>query len=436
MTNVPRVLGKSFGIRPTRGQVIGFACALPALAVLSYFFVGTASGAIPEHPGGDWLEIAFWLTAIATAFLSYLMMELLFRSREVKLLAPWPVHARDILNYQLRRVFSWIAITTIPWVFFWAPQLFCEPSIALLCISLWPAGLCVCAALALAVLVYTGDMATEKQGQAGFGIMAFSMAPAIALGGSLITTLLLKLLAEALLKPGFIDAALTAAGITAGAFAVAMFYASRVYKKRYYRILACFMDNDRIVLNAEYDFVGDATYQAISRAGAHSKTRALSCAWVAQCRRKFTLSSILVIVCELVLAASYLHSPESLGMTALRPGCFAILPVIVFSHPWLSVSRLAPEQLRCLPLREDEALRARLSACIRLVTVPSVLAGLAVAVPTASAHGLGAGMLQGVAVMAALFLITALLGYHAVPGRRSVLFTGACALFFAIVAIL
>ncbi len=437
MTSVSRVLSRYFIRKPTRMHVLGFVMALPVLAVLSFFWVGLVSGASAEHPGGRWLEIAFWLTAFGTAFLSYLMMELLFRSREVRILAPWPVRAQDIFLYQMKRVFAGIGITAVPWAFFWGPQLFSEPVVAGLCIALWPAGLSVCAALALAVLVYTGDMATEKKSQAGFGIMAFSMAPAIALGGSLIATLLLKLLAEALLKPGFVDAAMTAAGITGGVFVVAMLYAARVYKKRYYSMLACFMDNDRIVLNADYEYVGDETFHQIQKAGSRSQTRALACALVAQCSRKFTLSAILVIVCEIGLAASFFHSPEQLGISAFRPGCFAILPVVVFSHPWLSVSRMEPEHLRCLPVKPGDVMRARVAASLRLARVPVILASLAVAVPTAVKIGLVAGLVQGVAVAVVLAAVSLGLGYYSAPGKKaSAVVTAICALFFVIVGIL
>lgn len=436
MTKVSRVLSGYLARRSTKVQKAVFFVTLPVLAVVSYFCIGTIAGTTAEHPGGRWLEIAFWLTAVGTAFLSYLMMEVLFRSREVHILACYPVRAEDIYAYQLRRVSAGIGISTVPWVVFWSPQLLSEPAVAALCIGLWPAGLAVCSALALAVLVYTGDMAAEKKSQAGFGSMAFSMAPAIALGGSLVSTLLLKLLAEALLKPGFLDAALTAAGITGGAFVIAMLYAARVYRKRYYSMLACFMDNDRIVLNADYEFVGDGIYRRIQRDGGSSKSAALASAFVAQCSRKFTMSAILVIICEISLAAVYFHSAELLGMTSLRPGCFAILPVIVFSHPWLSVIQVEPEHLKCMPVSDGEVRRARLLASVRMCLVPSCLACLAVAVPTAYAAGLAAGCVQGMAVLLVLALVTLLLGHHTFPGKRtSVLLTGICALLFAIVGI-
>ena len=383
----------------------------------SFLIRGLGGGSItPEHPGGTYLEISFWITAIGSAFLSFAMMELLFRSRMTKMLAPWPVPPLRIFATQMCRAAKGIAWAMPPWLALWfAPLCIDSPelpsnigSIVAGCLVLMPAGLLVCAAISSAILVYTGNAATQKK--AAFGMQAFGMAPAIALAVSLMTTLLLKLLVEAMLKPGFEKAAWTAFGITAGVFAIALLYAAVVFHRRYYAILANFMDTDRIVLNARYDFIGGKSAEAIRKATPQDAVRL---SLVSQYRRRHPLAGFSIATCAVCMAIFFWNYAEFLHPVAIV--LIVQIPWMLFGRPWAVWKK--PEfsaYLDALPLALDVRRSAGMRASFSLLPAPAIMQALAAAIPLW--HAVGPAYAAIAAVSA--FTLCAVLTYIANWVRR------------------
>ena len=380
-------------LRPKKSPrlIMAFVALLPCLALISWLFIGFECHPDAIHPGGSFLEISYWATSLGAVFLSFMMMELLFRSRETRILATYPVPPLAIFAFQMRRAFLGIGVSTLAYLVFWLPQLIAEPVITALCVLLWPLGLSICAALAAAIILYAGNHAVTETRSAGAGAMAFSMAPAIALAVSLMTTLLLKLLAEALLKPGFFDAALTAALITAAVFAIAMIYAARLYQKRYYAILAGFMDNDLVVLNASYEFLDDREAKRLR--ATPQMTGTLEHAMRIQYRRRHPMTSMLVVTFAVIIGLVLWQAPQYISYLYVGLGnvfmpCFVIVPTLIFAKPWaiLRSPTFETDLNTLLPLPPKQWTKARLQASLKL-TMPyhlilSVCAALPIALQT------------------------------------------------------
>lgn len=372
------VLANTRHRRMSPRNVVLFFLAMPLLALVSWFLLGTEFASTAEHPGGSFLEISFWATSLGASFLSFMMLETLFRSEDTRIMASWPVKPLHLFVFQMKRVFGLILASSLLYGAFWIPQFLAAPLPVGLSIMLWPAGLCICAAVAAAIIVYTGNAGTKEQAP-GFGAMAFGMAPAIALAVSLMTTLLLKLLVEALLKPGFEKAALTAFGITLGVFVVAMFYAGWVYHKRYYAILASFVDTDLVVLNANYDFIDQK--KALEMRSAKDGRDALVKALCIQYQRKNTLSTLLIATFAVILCLLLWANPEYFE-TVFVP-FLAVVPWVLFSKPWLAIKKILTDNTLAdaLPMAQRDVCRALVVSCFKLLPVPACLLAAAVLIP-------------------------------------------------------
>lgn len=372
--------------------IVAFIALLPCLSLISWLFIGLDYNPDINSPGGRFFEISYWATSFGAVFLSFMMMELLFRSRETRLLATFPVPPLALFIYQMRRVFKGIGLSTLAYAAFWMPQLIAEPVIAALSLLIWPLGLAICAALASAILLYAGDNATSEKNNANASAMAFSMAPAIALAVSLMTTLLLKLLAEALLKPGFMDAALTATGITAVVFMGAMLYAARLYHRRYYAILASFMDNDLVVLNASFEFLDDREAKQIRTSSGVIRT--LQHALLIQFKRRYPLTSMLVLTFAVVVCLVLWNAPNYMpylyvSFAGWHLPCFVVVPTLIFSKPWAALRTPAfeTELNSLLPVDNETWTRARNAASLRLTLPYHLVLSLCAALPVAHYSG-------------------------------------------------
>ncbi len=392
------ILGKYFHRRLSKKLLWLYFLSLPLIAGISWLVVSSDLAATADNPGGCYFEIAFWMTALGTALLSFVMMEVLFRSRETKILAPWPVRPEKLFWYQMKRVFSGILFSLIPYTAFWAFHIYDAPVVSLLSILMWPFGLCICASISAAVLLYTGEAGTQTQkNRASFGATAFSMAPAVALAISLMITLLLKLLAEALLKPGFVDAAMTAVGITSVVFVVALIYAAHLYKRRYYAILASFLDTDMIQLNANYEFI-DGNYAEKLR---QSKTLD---ALIADCYmlmfdRRHPVSMILVITFAVIMALVLWNNPDYLSSPFVV--LLAVMPWMAFSRPWASfhTREFNTGLLEAMPVTHQCISRARMRACFEILLRHGGFLVIAIAIPCLYHFGWGRTLIYVVSVI-------------------------------------
>lgn len=293
------------------------------------------------------------------------MMDSLFRGQDVRLLAPLPIPERILFFFKMGLVFKDIGLSTLLAFAFWAPQLASAPFLALACVGLWAASLGLCMAIASAVILYTGHAAIASEGSAGLGPMAFSTAPAIALAVSLIATLLLKLLVEALLKPGFFDAALTAIGILVGVFLISLFYAYKIFNRRYYSILANFLDNDLIVLNAQYDFIDDAVRSRLL--GKKSLLACLIYKDVTQFKRLHSLGFLVMATFAIVLGIVLYTSPEYAQRLMLP--AVVIIPFLIIVKPWAGLvdDKLETGILDALAIPSELFKRAKILASLELM---------------------------------------------------------------------
>ena len=378
----------------------GLILLMVAFAFTSQFVISAPFGIDAEHVGGTPLEISFWLTALFASFLYFFMSELYFRSSDVRLLAQLPISPVTLFFYRFGKAALLIAAATLPIsaLFF---ELWCaRPLHAALCTGLFFFGNLLCSILSTAVLMYAGRTSIQAHGNAAVTSQAFMMAPAISLFIALIADLLLKLLVEAILKPGHLDAAMTAAGITGAIFVFSAVYAVVAFKKNYYAVLSCFIDNDAVMLNANYRFIDETTLERLK--AAPSPQDALVVKNKAVVARKHTLSRILIITLSAILALVGFASPETLsGLN--RPAlavslCFMLAPV------WLWLSD-AQYDVR-LPVEAKIRSRARYRAAISLAA-PNVLAlTAAVALPLLSSSWLHA-LAVAAATLVALTLLSA-----------------------------
>ena len=390
MNNLSRYLHR----KPTKKQAAIFVASLPILSAVSYLSFGAETGITPEAPGGVYFETAFWLTCLGTAFLSFMMMEILFRSRETRLLASLPVKPLHLFFYQMRRVFWGILLSMLPCAAFWLPQVFQAPGAVILSMVMWPAGLCVCAVTAAAIILYTGNAGTHNRGNAAsFGTTAFSIAPAAALAVSLGTTLLIKLLAEALLKTGFVDAALTASGIVLAVFVFSFLYAACLFSRRYYAILASFIDTDMIQLNAGYEFIDGK--QAEQLRLAKNPQMAFRHSLVMQFERRYALSTFLILTFAIIMALVLWNSPEYLDSSIIP--AVAAMPWLIFSKPWAAFYQndFHTGLVETLPLDGKSIERARLMAAMQILLKHGSVLAASVAVPYLVHHGIVEALIYG-----------------------------------------
>ncbi len=367
-------------------RVIAFA-SLPVLAIaaaLGYgffrFFSSENFGISQEHIGGDPLEMAFWITAIGATFLSFYMMELLFRSSDVRLLAQLPIPSLDILALRFRKICALIFLPCFPLAAFLFPVWTENVGLAALCVAEWFVGSLMCCVVSTAVLMYAGTASLAKNANAAFSAQLFSAAPAVGLGIALVADLLLKLLAEAFLRPNYLNAALTASSILLGITAVSAIYAVLTFKKRYSAILSNFMDNDMVMLNAGYQFIDDKTRCALQKAT--SPEDALLIKDVAQASRKHTLSRVLIITLSIILGLVSFYSPDTVRSINLSLLCVAIVFLLAPTWLWLAEDSFTHR----LPVAPEILKRTRLRAAFSLTHVNAIVLTLAAALPTLSSH--------------------------------------------------
>lgn len=361
--------------RPVPRRLLAcFLLGLPVLAFLSLCLGSGDLGLTPEHPGGTPLEIAFWLSSFGAAVVAFAMVEILFRGEDVQVLATLPVPTRVMRAWLMRRVWKFVGLSTILYAACWVVHIPRAPAVMTLCIALWPMSLILCAEVASASILYTGDKSARDPHPSPLSAMAFSTAPAIALAVSLLGILLLKLLAEALLKPGFFHAALTATAILGALMAICGLYARHLFLRRYYGILAGFLDADRVVINAEYDFLDDRLSRRLRSA---SPVQALRFAMAEQFRRRHALSTVLLVTLILVLCLVTLSTAPENRLFSFA--CLAMVPLFLFFKPWTAMQHSDfTDALAGLPVSPAIVRRASVRACFDLVRLP--LAGIALCV--------------------------------------------------------
>src|SRR5690606_14578269 len=198
------------------------------LGVLAFFLVvGLAIVPNPvlrgndADPGGTVLEMAFWLVCLASAVVSFRVMEALYRTGDVHLLAPLPIRPWPLFVYRTNNLLFEAAFGTGCGAALFAPVIWRgDVALFLACLYVIAAGFLVTVAIGLGVQLYAGVANLRGDGGMGAGgPMAFSMAPGIALGIAVALILFQKLVAEEFLREGFNRGAQVGIGIALGASA-------------------------------------------------------------------------------------------------------------------------------------------------------------------------------------------------------------------------
>lgn len=386
----------------TRGKVV-YVIGLALIFAISSFVTVDLSSISEERPGGTSLEVAFWLTSVASAFLTFIITDVLFRSRESRLLSSFPVDPVRLFDFQMGRVFRATGVLSLGYIAFWLAHLWEEPRVFAMVMGIFPIGLGVCGIVSAAIAMYVGNKVSQTGGISGSQAMAFSTAPAIALAVSLMINLMLKLLAEALLKPNYADAALTAIGIVVGVTIAAWVYARYMFKRRYYAVYASFQDVDSIVVNGDYDFLDGKCAADMLKA---PLVDALRMGWREQYRRRHGMANLLIVTFALSMGIYLSQVPATL--TQLRLPCIAPVAILLFSKPWVSL--FEPEISRgafdAFALADSALARSRVKACLQIMALPSVVLGASVAIP----YGLHMGFVSGAIMLAMSLGISAVTG--------------------------
>lgn len=367
---------------------ITYIILILSVAVLSSFADIDYSSITAEHPGGVMLEIAFWVTSAASAFLTFIMTDVLFRSRESRLLSPFPVEPIRLFDYQMRRVFRGIGALSIVYAGAWAPHACFAPLPLTAAIAMFPVGLCICAVVSAAILMHIGNRVSQARETAQSDAMAFGTAPAIALAVTLALNLMLKLLAEALLKPDFMDAALTALTVVAATSAAAWAYARIMFKRRYYAAYAAFQDLDGIVINGDYAFLdGKCAAQMLKL----PLKKALALGWSEQFRRRHGMANPVTAMFAVIWGIYLSQSPEALSQLCLP--CVAAVALLLFSRPWLALFErdICAGAFDAFAIGEDLLTQSRLISCMRISAFPIAALSLCFGAPAGFVSGWGTG---------------------------------------------
>ena len=368
--------------------ILSYFIGLILIFILSSFMVIDLSSITPEHPGGSMLEVAFWLTSMASAFLTFIITDVLFRSRESRLLSSFPVAPLRLFDFQMGRVFRAIGAVSGVYMAFWGAHLLENPSVFAPVMAIFPIGLGVCGIVSAAITMYVGNQVSQSTEVSGSQAMAFSTAPAIALAVSLMLNLMLKLLAEALLKPNYANAAITALGIVGMVTVVAWVYARYMFKRRYYAVYASFCDIDSIVINGDYAFLDGKCAEKMLKA---PLAGALRLGWVEQYRRRHGMANLLVVTFALIMGIYLSQVPASLEQLCLP--CIAPVVILLFSKPWVSLLEpaLYSGAFDAFAIPESTCAKSRVMACLQIMAMPCFALGAAVAVPFGMQMGFAGG---------------------------------------------
>ncbi|MFA5623776.1 MAG: hypothetical protein WC966_01800 [Bradymonadales bacterium] len=393
---------RTFALSHHKVFVAIYLFSLPLLALFSHFFLSFELEFTDTRPGGNALELAFWMTALAASFFAFFAMEQLFRAKDSRFLATQPVAELAIFLYKIRFFLLFIAFSTPPIAAFWFPYALNDPIRAILNIGLWFFGLFVCCLLSLAIVLYGATNASTNK-ITNYGPTAYVAAPAIALAASLLVILLLKMLVEALLKTGFLNAALTALGIVLGAALLSFVYAQVQCKRHYYRIWAEFNENDLILLNEDYAFLNEHSANAIL---GKDLLAVLSYKDELQYTRRASLIQILIITLSVLLSLWLIFAPERLF--ELNLVLLSVLPLMIFAHPWLVLfsHALEPGILETEPLELSTKMRAKLRSSIKLSFRAFLPSLIAIGIPLFMHAGLAQGLQQSLLALLLWLVLT------------------------------
>ncbi len=208
------------------------------------------------NPGGTVLEMAFWLASLAAALESFRVMEAVYRTGDAHTLAPLPIDPGIIYVYRmLGALMEGMVIVVLAAALFAPVAWRGELALYGACMWVWGSGMLVTVAVSLAVALYAGIAnLKEESGGSFFGPMAFALGPGIALAISVSIILILKLVAEDVLRVGFGTGARVGSILALGTVLFALGVGYIWARRAYYRAYAGFFEADLFVFDTDYQY--------------------------------------------------------------------------------------------------------------------------------------------------------------------------------------
>ena len=369
-------------------------------------------------PGARALDIAFWLTALASAVSSFRIMELLFRRKDVRQLQHLPL---DLRAYFVDRVVHGVAevlgLSLLLSVVF-VPLLWHGHTwVAAACIFMCVGGSLATFCAGLGVQLYAGHREfghiAQAEGEQVVGAdgQVFIFAPGGALLVSVILILFLKLaLGEVIRLQNFARPTQLAMGVTFACCVAGLAVGYAYFTKCYFRVLAGFREVDFVGFKVEVDYqVSAFDKPSWSTRFVRPSARALYQRHRLQYARRHMLLRYAYAMMW-VLYGLALWRIDSAAWPTWTAVAVALAALCILARPWLRLEHktLRTPPIHALPIAPTDERHAASWFTLReaLVFVLPMAASLAVV------RGLTAAWPQ--ATLGALALMGATLSIHGV----------------------
>lgn len=396
-----------------RGALKAAALLLGLVLVGAALLPAQAQVVAGDDPGGDALEVAFWLACVASAVSSFRVMEALFRTGDARTLAPLPLPLDALFAYRLLRGLAEAALWLFGGAALMTPLLWRgDWRIYAACVGVWGGGALTTLAVGFGVQLYAGK--ARLDGDSGFnahGPTAGMMAPGLALAASVFVILLQKLVAEEFLKAGLNGGARFGLLVSAAVVVGSLVAAWRWFRASFYQMYGRFYEADLFVMDAGYAYFEEGASQRSHWAlrGLPDGARAWAQKDWAQLERRDLLPRILVWLAAggigLFLSTSSSAPSEGPPLGGLLV-LFPLLIVGALTNPWARLwgADLEPGMGHALPTPRAEVEAARRRVALAKASGGALLLGVAVG---AGGHfgrvpgSLGAGLLGAALVVSA-----------------------------------
>lgn len=380
--------------------------------------------------GARALDLAFWLTALASAVASFRIMELLFRRKDVRQLQALPLDLRayfvDRVMYGAFEVLGLSMLLSVVFVpLYWHGQGWVATSCIFMCMGGTLATFCA----GLGVQLYAGDREfghiAQPDGEniVGANGEVFIFAPGGALLVSVILILFLKLaLGEVIRLQNFARPTWLALGVTLACCIVGLAMGYTYFTKSYFRILAGFREVDFVGFKVEVDYqVSAFDKTSWSTKLVRPSARALYQRHRLQYSRRHMLMRYAYGMMWVLYALGLWRIDEAAWPTWAAVAV-ALGPLCILARPWtrLEHKALSTAPIHALPITvEDErcaaswfTLREALGFVMPLVVSIVVIRSLTG--PTNPAHPLmgGAAILGATLCIHGTYLASTVYGMH------------------------
>lgn len=345
------------------------------------------------------LEASFWLTAVLSAVLSFRVMELLFRRRDIVVVSLLPLSGEALFfDRAIAATLEALGFALIAAAFFLPIAIFHGQNlIAFVAQTIAMAGLISTSWITVGVIMWFGAQfgdpkARSMPGDAyGGSGAAFIYGPGAALAGSLMVLLLLQLALGEVLKAGEVTRAFQLGlGIAAAVSVSAMVTARGIFKTSYHLAAAYFREAETVGYEIDLDYQNSEMAKPRIGEGLLGKAGALAYRrTVLQMGRRFTLIRYVYGFAVLAFAFAVWGIP-----TAAMPawtGAAVVLVLFGLVNPWkkLRDHELGQSHSEYLPLRaRDEAIGRSMAVLRELVPVSLAIAAVGVLSSFSSEAGL------------------------------------------------